>query len=177
MVYVRLRRVVDTPIDWAFSYVVTCAEDAAGVIKALQYANDHRFTHVRVVDDILSGKGFVDAVQRKIKSRGLDDSKAVYQGRKHYAPGSRRCLVSLLKPNVSADGMLMPCCGVQYAQVEPSRDYTSVMSMGSIADIDSIYQNQNYFDGSICARCYYRSYNDNLNVMWDQRDILHKEFK
>lgn len=173
-VYDHLQRVVDVPIDWAFSYVLLGADDIEPLSRALRYANENSFTHVRVVDDILGKESRIAEVKKEMLA---DDSLAIYQGRKQYDRGSRRCLVSLLKPNISADGRVMPCCGAQYAQDPPALDYAETMSMGGIDELKTIYGRQKYFDGSVCSRCYYRSYNDILNILWDRRDIKHEEFK
>lgn len=159
-------------IDWAFSYVVGENYDPDNLIKYVEFANTHNFTHVRVVSDLIDLDKCVDMQTVKETLNGIDDSLVIYQGRKEYAHGQRNCYLSLLKPVVGADGKVYPCCGVQYARKEQDLDLPESMCMGD--DIDRIYKEQSYFDGSKCFRCYYKNYNDVIGTLLS--DIQHKEF-
>ncbi len=99
----------------------------------------------------------------------------IYQGRKDSSRGSERCLISLLKPVVGTNGMLYPCCGTQYAQAKPSKDFGApVMTMGHAKMIREIYEEQRHFDGSICKTCYYSNYNWALDVM--TTEVSHEDW-
>ena len=163
-------------VDFAFSYVLTRAFNPDNLAKYIGAANLMEFTHVRVVSDLtdLDGIPGMDAVRDALRSRGVDDGKVIYQGRKDYEAGARQCWISLLKPVVSADGFLFPCCGAQYAEAEESLDLGLSMRMGQVADIERIWKEQKPFDGSRCVRCYYGAYNEALAAM--RADIEHLEF-
>jgi len=166
-------------IDWSFSYVITSNLNLDNLIDCIYFANEHKFTHLRLVDNILDEKtnSKMDYIKKCLNDKSIDDSIVIYQGRKQFSRGHKRCLLSLLKPNIAADGSIMPCCGVQYATEIPTLDYTSTFSLGNISkDIDNIYSNNIYFDGSICKKCYYSDYNSILNTLWDSKNIKHNNF-
>lgn len=165
--------------DWAFSYVLTKKFKEENVFKALEFANDRSFTHVRIVDDILDESQENDNMsdlREAVKTRGLNDDIVVYQGRKQYTKGHKKCLFSLLRPVVDATGLIIPCCGAQYAKNPPSLDFDETMVMGSISDMNEIWSSQTYFDGSVCSKCYYGDYNDMLNMVWEHMSLKHKFF-
>lgn len=163
-------------IDWSFSYVVTRYLNLNNIEDTINFANSENFTHVRLVSDLLDLSKIInmDDLKREISWLGVDDSKVIYQGRKQYTKGSKKCLISLLKPVVGADGKLYPCCGTQYAEKEPSLDYGEKMCMGGQEDIFNIWDNQICFDGSNCDRCYYNEYNELLELLTMKLD--HKDF-
>ena len=111
---------------------------------------------------------------RSIIRKKVKDKLVIYQGRKDYVKGHKKCLISLLKPVVSPDGKLYPCCGVQYALINTSKDYEKSMCMGDAKDIDKLYKEQKCFDGRFCVRCYYSSYNHALNILVSE--LQHGEF-
>lgn len=165
-------------VDWAFSHVLTKTPDWQILEDVVRFANNHNFTHVRLVADLLDIEESAQMVweaQRKFARYEIDDSKVIYQGRADYVHGRRDCRISLVKPLVGADGGIYPCCGVQYAEATPGRDYTESMKMGSIFDdIDDIWGKQQHFDGSDCVKCYYDNYNAALDLM--TAPLTHKEF-
>ena len=118
----------------------------------------------------------MDDIKYLIKQEGIDDSLVIYQGRKEYKHGNKRCLISLMKPNIDAEGNIIPCCGTQYAEKTPSLNYGNNFRMGNIDDIDGTWNYQEYFNGSICDKCFYSEYNDVLNILWNIKDIKHKNF-
>lgn len=145
--------------DWSFSYVVTENPNLENITKIINYANSHDFTHVRMVNDIIKPVSDLTKVRDKILTAGVNDKLVIWQNRQYYSAGVKQCLISLLKPVISADGTLYPCCGTQYAQPVPARDYGKSMTMGSIDDIETIWDKQEHFDGSGCIKCYYTHYN------------------
>lgn len=163
-------------VDWAWSYVLTSRFDEDKLVAAVEFANAHKFSHVRVVSDLLNTHLLppMSYVQDVLKGRGVDDSLVIYQGRKEWEPGAKRCLISLLKPMIATSGDILPCCGVQYAMEETQLDFDKRMVMGRAEDIHQIYSEQAGFDGSRCVRCYYGDYNRLLSIMLDP--LEHEEF-
>jgi organic radical activating enzyme len=74
----------------------------------------------------------------------------------------------------SSFGVLLHNCGVQYALEEPSKSYSSEFCMGD--NYEDIWNNQKFFDGSICVKCYYQNYNNMLGIMWDLYSLNHENF-
>jgi len=163
-------------IDWAFSYVLSNKPDIRNIAKFVKFSNEHKFTHIRIVSDLLNLDEATDMqfIKDGLKEFGIDDSLVIYQGRKNYTPGDRDCLISLLKPVIGADGYIYPCCGAQYALKEPALDMPESMRIGHISDIIKIYSKQSYFNGSVCAKCYYQNYNVLLSGI--KGNFEHKEF-
>jgi organic radical activating enzyme len=147
--------------DWAFSYVVGQNPCYELIAKITKFANDKDFTHVRLVSDLLSldTAENMKTVKCKLRQMKVNDSKVIYQGRKEFAHGTKKCYLSLAKPVLSAEGNLFPCCGTQYALANPSLDYEKSMCMGSMFDLEKLVRNQMFFDGSQCVKCYYTDYN------------------
>ena len=162
-------------VDWAFSHVLlTKPTDVP--IRVLRLANKNKFTHVRFVNDLLKLDEIasIKFLERQIKSLKIDDKRVVYQGRKEYTHGSKKCYVSLLKPVVSAEGKLYPCCGTQYALKKPSLRYEPSMCMGNWTELPRLVYEQRFFDGSNCVRCYYDEYNKLIESLLV--DYKHKRF-
>ncbi|MFH1328153.1 MAG: radical SAM protein [Candidatus Bathyarchaeota archaeon] len=163
-------------IDWAFSHVLTRSPKLDIIEGIVNFANKHNFTHVRLVSDLLDLNSVEDMkkIRERLAKRKINDSRVIYQGRKDFAKGAKKCYLSLLKPVVGADGLLYPCCGTQYALANPSRDYEKKMRIGKAEDFPEIFGKQKYFDGSICEKCYYSDYNYALGIMLS--DIKHQKF-
>jgi organic radical activating enzyme len=164
-------------VDWAFSHVLTRKPDWERLCRLVSFANEHNFTHVRIVGDLLDIKEAASCVREAkdfLKGQGIDDRLVIYQDRAEYVAGRKKCGISLLKPVLGADGGIYPCCGVQYAQDPPGRDLVASMRMGEWEDIDRIWSAQRAFDGSVCTRCYYDPYNVALDLM--ATPLCHAEF-
>jgi len=162
-------------IDWGFSYILTRHPDYEKLAKILAFAAEEGFCHIRLVSDLLDLEAVPDMAEARARLSGLPGEELViYQGRKEYNRGTKRCLISLLKPNIGADGYIYPCCGSQYALEEPSRDYSRDMSMGHWSNLERIIAEQRHFDGSVCGRCYYGAYNSVLEGMTAK--LKHREF-
>lgn len=163
-------------VDWAFSHVVSNEVNMNVIQGIIEFANEHHFTHVRLVSDLLDLENVVSMgyIKNELVRRGVDDHLVIYQGRKEYVKGHKDCYISLLKPVVAADGYIYPCCGTQYALETPSLDYEYTMHMCKAVDIDKLYEGQNYFNGEICDRCYYSDYNRLLGILLS--DVKHLEF-
>lgn len=170
-------QVLNDITDFAFSYVLNKDDtNYTNLIKCINYANHNKFTHIRIVEDILGEMNKIEQVKMFLQEMQVDDSLVIYQGRKTYTKGHNRCLVSLLKPNIDADGQMLPCCGVQYAKKEKTYDFDHSMVMNLDESIEDIYHNQRYFYGSQCDVCYYTDYNNILNILWDSDKLQHKHF-
>jgi organic radical activating enzyme len=97
-------------IDWAFSYVVTKDFKLDNLLEYINFANNNGFTHVRVVSDILDDKLEMFHVKQLVTKSGVNLSKVIFQDRSEYTTGMKNCYISLLKPNIAADGYIYPCC-------------------------------------------------------------------
>ena len=170
------RAVERTPrVDWAFSYVLTPKADFAKIRKILEFAADHRFTHVRMVDDLLNVEACMEMEALRVELHGCPgEALAIYQGRKSYVRGCSRCWISLLKPVIGADGRVWPCCGTQYAIDGLAHDFSDQMAMGTWREFRDRLIDQVYFDGSRCDRCYYEDYNNVLAIM--KTSVVHRSF-
>ena len=160
-------------VDWAFSYVVTAKPDWIKLNKVIVFANEYLFTHVRIVGNLMDieNSPSMDEVRGNIFT---PDHRVIYQGRKDFDHGDERCLISLLKPVIAADGNVYPCCGAQYAIANGTGDFPAEMNMGPMEDLNQIVNGQKYFDGSVCDRCYYKAYNTTLDMM--TTPLSHEEF-
>lgn len=165
-------------IDWAFSYVLTGKTNKKFIQQLVEFANNHYFTHIRLVCDILHSHkvapemyGVTDFLRQVAQ---VDDSKVIYQTRANWTHGQNPCYISLLKPVVGADSYVYPCCGTQYALANPSRDYEKSMRMGYATDLDKLVEEQAFFDGSVCVRCYYSNYNWALKTLLGT--VKHEKF-
>jgi MoaA/NifB/PqqE/SkfB family radical SAM enzyme len=161
-------------VDWGFSYVVTANINYKTLKDVIKFSHLNKFTHVRIISDLLDLENVVEMDEIKKALKGVDDSHVIYQGRKTYTKGYKKCLISLLKPVVNADGKLYGCCGIQYISDNPSLKCDKDLAMGDALDIAKLYEKQQFFDGSVCDRCYYSKYNELLNYM--TQDLDHVEF-
>lgn len=162
-------------VDWAFSHVVSTIPNLAEIATIIEFANEHSFTHVRLVSDLFQPENVdMEKLKSDLKAKNLDDSKVVYQGRKSFEQGGD-CFIGFLKPLIGPDGKVYACCGVQYAFEEPYRDLPEELCLGNAVDIDAILLRSNSpLDGSKCKKCYYMNYNTLLRGMLSS--IAHQEF-
>lgn len=157
-------------VDWAFSYVVSSEVTREGLINLwdhIKFANEHDFTHIRVVSDLLDVES---SSIEKYKEVYWNEDIIIWQDRQHWTEGKERCLISLLKPVIGPDGFVYPCCGVQYALKDAELDLPIEMRMGHWSSLNKLTN----FDGSKCIKCYYDNYNVTLSSVLD--DINHVTF-
>jgi len=149
--------------DWAFSYVVSKKPYYKNIEGVINFANDHNFSHVRLVSDMfdLENVPDMDHIKDKLK---VDTSKVIFQGRKDSTRGQKNCYISLLKPVIAPEG-IFPCCGAQYAVHGQKKALVDDMKMGEVDDLEKILQTQVPFNGEKCDVCYYSQYNDALAKM------------
>jgi len=162
-------------VDWAFSHVVSSTPNIAEIVKIVSFANEHNFTHIRLVADLFQPEE-VDMLllRNALCKEGIDDSKVVYQGRKSYDRGGD-CYIGFLKPLIGPDAKIYACCGVQYALEVPSKDLPEELCLGNAMDIEAIIaRSTKPLDGSRCVKCYYMNYNTLLSGML--KTVVHKEF-
>ena len=164
-------------VDWSFSYVLLKKVDIANLIRAIEYANENNFSHIRVVDDIIGGSNTMEEIKETLRRHQVDTCRVIWQGRKDYSLGNKQCLMSLLKPNVDVYGNLAACCGVQYASDPPMLDFVRRFRTCGPEAIEKTYETQACFDGSGCRRCYYSDYNNVLNAIWNAGNLKHGNFK
>lgn len=153
-------------VDWAFSHVVSSNPNFDEIQRIIEFANLYKFTHVRVVADLLDYNNVnLEIVKKTMKNRGVDDSIVIYQGRNNPTHGGP-CYICYLKPVIGADCKVYSCCGCQYSLKTPSRCMPPELCLGSAFDLEKIIKNSNKpFDGSICYRCYYENYNKILEAI------------
>jgi MoaA/NifB/PqqE/SkfB family radical SAM enzyme len=152
--------IFDVPVDWAFSFV--CSKDAAKnaeVIKRFYGVYSERITHMRVVGNILEPDGRVQETRDIVGEL----PKVIWQGRDKPTRGDKECRLAMIKPVLSADGKLYPCCGTQYYKRGISRQYSDGICIGDLNNL-AIF-NDKYFDGSVCDVCFYSGYNKLLKTM------------
>lgn len=171
-----LEKLLSHNVDWAFSYIVSDITNVGDLAELIKLINKYEnFTHIRLVNNIIDHSTNVfPKIKKELDSLGIDQSKVIYQETEKFKHGMCRCLSSLLTPVITPDGALMPCCGVTYAKEPPALDWPEEFSMGT--DIDAIYKDQKYFDGSKCTKCYQHARNEMLSMVWDLEKINHKDF-
>ena len=167
----RIQRFCDalSGVDCSLSYVVhstveLCAiEELRSVVTPIK-----NFSHVRFIADLTSPErmvGQMDAV-----SKVFGQEKAIYQYRCDAEPGTTPCLIGLLHPIIHADGMVRPCCGIQYTLLAKKEGYQK-FNMCHWSDFKFGLP---AFDGAVCNKCYYAKYNMVLSKLLEP--IKHKEF-
>lgn len=162
-------------VDWAFSHVVSSKPNVDEIIRIIEFANEHNFTHIRLVADLFQPEDVdMESLQFKLRDKKVHDSKVIYQGRKAFERGGD-CYIGYLKPLIGPDAKVYACCGVQYALAVPSKDLPQELCLGNAVDINKIVKQSNVpLDGSICVKCYYMNYNTLLRGML--MSVVHKEF-
>ena len=158
-------------VDWAFSHVVTHNADFQNIRNLVNFANDWKFTHVRIVADILNAD-ILDIEPLREYLSGVD-SRVIYQARNKPVP-SKSCAIGYVKPVIDPEFKMYLCCGVQYALEEPSKDVPRQLCMGSAFNLAEIYGPERKLFHVNCIRCYYESYNAVLRPL--TQGITHKEF-
>lgn len=161
-------------IDWAFSHVVSTDPNYDEMVRVIEFANSNDFTHVRIVPDITqSDKIDISKVMERL-TQMVDTEKVIFQPRNDPRKGSD-CYICYLKPIISADGRIYTCCGAQYAFSDEDRAMPDELCLGTIEGLESIIaKSKEPFDGSMCNKCYYTSYNSLLGKM--MADLEHVEF-
>lgn len=162
-------------VDWAFSHVVSSKPNIDEISRVINFANEHDFTHVRLVADLFDTQNVsMEYTKKMIQGNGIDDSKVIYQGRQSPTKGSD-CYIGYLKPVISADGNIYMCCGSQYAISGKERKMPEELCMGNIEAINSaMLDNSHVKKGNQCDVCYYSNYNKTLESL--MKDVSHKEF-
>ena len=155
---------VNPGTDWAFSHVVTRNPNYPIMKYLINFANEHNFTHVRLVSDLNDLENVPEISEIKKNLQPISDEKVIYQGRKNPTRGTKDCYISLLKPVIAPEG-IFPCCGVVYAIHGQKKDSVDEMRMGKLNELESILKNQKHFDGSHCDKCYYSQYNSALKKL------------
>lgn len=167
-------------VDWAFSYVVNdfhILEDLKFLKHLINVANVYGFTHVRLVNDIFYADDLNNEllkIEAWLKMQGVNVNKVNFQSRSTWKRGSNPCYISLLKPVLAPDGYIYPCCGIQYALDDPSRNFEKTMRMGYFTEFEEMIKKQRFFDGSVCSKCYYYGYNNLLGVLLN--GLTHETF-
>lgn len=159
-------------VDWAFSHVVGNKPNMETIRKVVEFANEYKFTHVRLVADLMNPEDTdMEPIQKELA--GIDNL-VIYQGRKNYVQGGA-CYICYLKPVIAPDMKVYTCCGSQYALKDSNRDMPEELCLGSAYDLPKLVSKSQFaFNGSICEKCYYMDYNRVLGAML--KKIEHREF-
>ncbi len=146
-------------VDIGMSHVVTKDTNAAAAAEFCSVVEKaENITHVRFVQDILDpDNNAMNSVQWKCEQY----SKAIFQYRSMNEKGINPCYISRLKPMIDATGYIYPCCGVQYADKNQERFMPKDFKMCHWKQFDKV----DYFNGSICDRCFYGNYNRALKYI------------
>ena len=163
-------------ISWSFSHVVTAQPNYSTMKEVINFANEHKFTHIRFTTNLVDAKNCPNMDEVKANMKGVDDNLVIYQDRKDKAVrGMKCCNMSLLKPYIAPEG-IFPCCGAQYAISNSNlkRGLFDNMKSCELKDLSSFFDKQIPFDGSKCNTCYYSLYNEMLLKF--KRIPTHKEF-
>lgn len=162
-------------VDWAFSHVVSTKPNIDEIKKIIVFANEHDFTHVRLVADLINPELVpMEFLKKCLRVSGIDDRKVIYQARNEPVHGGD-CYICYLKPVIGADCKVYACCGAQYSLKNPSRRLPQELCLGSAFDLEKIVMNSAHsFNGHICYRCYYNSYNVILKGLLS--DTEHERF-
>jgi organic radical activating enzyme len=166
-------------VDWALSYVLSKRPNIPLIKRMINFTNENNLTHMRIVSDILRAdqiETVMDKLKEEIQHSKINDDVVNYQGRASWSKGQEKCWLSLAKPVVGADGYLYPCCGTQYALKDATGDYPESMRLGYMFDLPRLITSQECFNGSVCHKCYYQSYNEHLDPMKNAVKIKHRRF-
>jgi MoaA/NifB/PqqE/SkfB family radical SAM enzyme len=129
---------------------------------------NNNVTHVRLVNDLVDKSDWgmtCDLIKRYRNSK-----KVMIHYKDVYNSDNSTCYLSKLKPLISADGFVYPCCGTQYAKLSYDKDLTDEFKMCHWKEFDKT----DYFNGIVCERCYYNSYNVVLRELFSE--VKHPEF-
>ena len=158
-------------VDWAFSHVVTSRPDYAGIRKLVEFANDWKFTHVRLVANLLDPNNTnLERVKQYLSGM---DQQVIYQSRIDSVE-SKSCAIGYIKPMIGPDFKMYLCCGVEYALENPTKDLPPQLCMGSAFNLAEIYGEDKKLYHVNCKKCYYEQYNAVLRPLLE--GINHPEF-
>lgn len=170
-----LTKVLDNgnEVDWGLSHVVTSDLDLELIRRIILFANNHNCTHVRLVSNISDSDNLVntmETIKQWLKIKSVNDTLVIYQNRTHWEQGEKDCWVGLLRPIIDTDGYIYGCC----ATGDPKRDYVHSMALGTVNDIEKIFNEQIPINGLRCKKCYHYHYNAFLNLF--NSSLKHEEF-
>jgi len=123
-------------VDWAFSYVVSPHPNYRRIRELVEFANDEKFTHVRLVADLFNAQ-LVDLDRVRQYLSGID-KRVIYQHRDRPTP-SKTCVIGYIKPVIDPNFDMYLCCGAQYALDNGIRDMPKQLRMGSAFNLREIY--------------------------------------
>lgn len=153
-------------VDWAFSHVVAKEPNFKEIRRVVRFANEHDFTHVRLVSDLFDVEDVcLQDVEINLREYSIPMDRVIFQGRKEFVQGGD-CRIGYLKPLIGPDCKVYACCGVQYALDPPSYDLPEELCIGDALKLREMYQGkQKPMDGSVCSVCYYSAYNEAIANM------------
>ncbi|MDR1612421.1 MAG: radical SAM protein [Planctomycetota bacterium] len=139
------------------SFTVTNAVDvgtALGLMDIVESTGN--ITHIKFVEDIIN---FAPEGMARIRETcGPISEKCIFQDRLSREQGAERCLVSLLKPTIGADGYVYPCGCVQFVRGGDDYDFTMPKEF-RMARWNEFSRSTPPFNGAICRRCPFDRHN------------------
>ena len=167
-----LDKAIEADVEWGFSHVIEEQPNVDHIVAMVDYAQRHKFTHVRLVAD-MTNEGRVSDWQDIENLLADKDGFVIYQKQKT-AVKAKRCVLGYVRPVVAPDWNVYLCCGAQLALDVVSLDTPSELLMGDARDLKAIYGGQRKPFDVNCAHCYYGMHNSVLEVLTS--DVDHKEF-
>ena len=127
-------------------------------------------SHVRFVADINQAGELGLELNRLRDAIAGVEAKVIIQPRNVWYHGRDQCALSLLRPQVMADGFVYPCCGIRYNHVALQGDIAKFRMC-----LWSEFHQVKAFCGTICDKCYYDDYNEVLDRL-TMGTIKHEHF-
>ena len=150
--------------DLGISYTVTADADMDDMRRAAEVARStSNLTHVRFVHDLTDIVASSPRLTKAEAELGTISPKLVFQKRDEWSAGQTPCYLGLLKPLIGADGYVYPCCGIQYAEIPLTAEWTMPPKTRMCHWED--FASAQPFDGAQCGKCYYDDYNRILDLM------------
>lgn len=162
-------------VDWGFSYVVGKDDNGQGLADMINFVNEYKLTHMRVVSNMREPNyNYIPRVKMLIKQKGIDDDRVVWQERENNEQGRHDCKVGLLHPVIDANGYVQPCCGVHFSTEPPTHDFNKQTAYCHWREFPKVIKEQRSYDGDKCKICQYGEYNRGLDLLLEKP--VHKNF-
>jgi organic radical activating enzyme len=135
---------------------ITSGTDVNTIVRLAELAESlPNVTHFKLGEDSVNGAA--DKIDELSVRLASGHKKVIIHRQAGAVQGNKKCLVSLLRPVIGADGYVYPCCNLKLDKigyVNPTR-----FRMGYWRDFAAT---THPFDGSVCPECIFDSYNQAL---------------
>jgi MoaA/NifB/PqqE/SkfB family radical SAM enzyme len=153
-------------VDWGCSYILGDKKDYVYLIQLINFVNNTKMTHLRVVSDMKEpNNNRIPQTREYLRYREIDDSKVIWQERTTNEIGRKKCMVPLLHPIIDVDGNVQPCCGIHFATNPPTYDFSKQTAICNWRQYPKFIEKQYTYDGSKCMICQYAKYNECLDML------------